>query len=78
MLLAKKDCIGVITIDKAHKFFDSLPSYHPAFNDRKEISYRSMSATLTKDQIVLLQQDELQQYCHFEDGCMKQGGQIHR
>lgn len=34
MLLAKKDRIGVITIDEAHKIFDRLPSYRPAFNDR--------------------------------------------
>ena len=26
-LLAKKDWIGVITIDEAHKVFDRLPSY---------------------------------------------------
>jgi len=63
-LLAKKDCIGVITIDEAHKIFDRLPKYHPVFNDlkkQKEISCPiiAMSATLTNDQIAQLQQDFL-------------------
>ena len=36
-LLAKKDCIGVVTIDEAHKIFDRLPKYHPAFNYLKKL-----------------------------------------
>ena len=59
-LLAKKDRVGVITIDEAHKIFDRLPSYRPAFNDLKKLKDIScpiiaMSATLTRDQIALLQ-----------------------
>jgi len=64
MLLAKKDRFGVITIDEAHKIFDRLPSYRPAFNDLKKLKGVScpivaMSVTLTSDQIALLQQDYL-------------------
>ena len=59
-LLAKKDRVGVITIDEAHKIFDRLPSYRPAFNYLKKLKDIScpiiaMSATLTRDQIALLQ-----------------------
>ena len=54
-LLAKKD-----HVDEAHKIFDRLPSYRPAFNDLKKLKDIScpiiaMSVTLTRDQIALLQ-----------------------
>ena len=63
-LLAKMDCIGVITIDEAHKIFDRLPSYRPAFDDLKKLKQIScpiiaMSATLTSAQISLLQESYL-------------------
>ena len=51
-LLAKNDSFGIITIDEAHKIFNRLPSYRPAFDDLKKLKQMScpiiaMSATLT-------------------------------
>jgi len=60
-LLEKKECIGVVTIDEAHKIFDRLPKYRPAFNDMRKLQQLScpiiaMSATLTGGQVSILQQ----------------------
>ena len=61
LLLEKKKCINVVTIDEAHKIFDKLPKYRPAFDDMRNLQQLScpisaMSATLTDDQVSLLQQ----------------------
>jgi len=60
-LLEKKECISVVTIDEAHKIFDRLPKYRPAFDDmRKQQQLSSptiaMSTMLTNDKEFLLQQ----------------------
>ena len=61
LLLEKKEYISVVTIDEAHKIFDRLPSYRPAFDDLRKLQQLScpiiaMSATLTGNQVTLLQE----------------------
>jgi len=50
--LSNKECFSVVTIDEAHKIFDRLPSYRPAFDKMKQLQNLlcpiiAMSATLT-------------------------------
>lgn len=50
LLLERKECVSVVTIDEAHKIFDRLPSYRPAFDDLRKLQQLScpiiaMSAT---------------------------------
>ena len=61
LLLEKKECVSIVTIDEAHKIFDRLPSYRPAFDDLRKLQQLScpiiaMSATLTCNQVTLLQE----------------------
>jgi len=60
--LSKKEYFSVVTIDEAHKIFDRLPSYRPAFDKLRQLQKLlcpiiAMSATLTADQIALLKKD---------------------
>ena len=78
LLLARKHCISVVTIDEAHKIFDRLPSYRPAFDDLRKLQQLScpiiaMSATLTSNQISLLQE----KYLHSGNTVILQKG-VHR
>ena len=64
LLLEKKDCISAVTIDEAHKIFDRLPTYRPAFDDLRKLQQLScpiiaMSATLTGNQVSLLREKYL-------------------
>ena len=58
LLLEKKECVSVVTIDETHKIFDRLPSYRPAFDDLRKLSCPiiAMSATLIGNQVTLLQE----------------------
>ena len=63
-VLSKKERFYLITIDEAHKIFDHMYSYHPAFNDMKQLKNLpcpiiAMSATLTGCQVEKLQQEYL-------------------
>ena len=63
-VLSKKERFCLITIDEAHKIFDRMYSYRPAFNDMKQLKNLScpiiaMSATLTGCQIEKLQHEYL-------------------
>lgn len=63
-VLSKKERFCLITIDEAHKIFDRMHSYRPAFNDMKQLknlpcSIIAMSATLTSCQVEKLQQEHL-------------------
>ena len=60
----KVDDLHLIVLDEAHKILDRLPSYRPAFDGIKrlrqlECKLLAMSATLTEDQIQILQADFL-------------------
>ena len=60
-LVEKKERISVDTIDEVHKIFDRLPSYRPAFDDLRKLQQLTcpiiaMSATLTDNQVSLLQE----------------------
>ena len=55
-LLLKKEALSVVTINEAHKIFDRMPSYRPAFDEMKQLQKLScpivaMSATLATEQI---------------------------
>ena len=61
-LLSKKERFCLITIDEAHKIFDRMYSYRPAFNDMRQLKNLpcpiiAMSATLTGSQVQRLQQE---------------------
>jgi len=53
--------VHLIVLDEAHKIFDRMPSYQPAFDSMKRFKQMpckllAMSATLTTDQIELLKE----------------------
>ena len=61
-LLAIQDNVSLVAIDEAHKIFDHMPSYRPAFDDMKQLCELScpivaMSATLTSVQVDTLKQE---------------------
>jgi len=60
----KANDVHLIVLDEAHKILDRLPSYRPAFDGIKRIKQLeckllAMSATLTQDQVQILQADFL-------------------
>jgi len=64
VLEGKADDLHLIVLDEAHKILDRLPSYRPAFDGIKrmkqlECKLLAMSATLTQDQVQILQADFL-------------------
>ena len=55
----KQDTFSVIVIDEAHKIFDRMPSFCPAFDHLRKLqeidcSLLAMLATLTNEQIEIL------------------------
>ena len=53
--------VSMIAIDEAHKIFDHMPTYRPAFDEMQQLKELScpivaMSATLTSLQIDALKQ----------------------
>ena len=61
-LLARSDYISLIAIDEAHKIFDRMPDYRPAFDALKRFREMpcpiiAMSATLNSHQVEILQKD---------------------
>ena len=74
----KVDDLHLIVLDEAHKILDRLPSYRPAFDGIKrlrqlECKLLAMSATLTEDQIQILQADFLH-----SDNCVVLTEGVHR
>ena len=68
VLHSNKDIVALIAIDEAHKTFDRIPSYRPAFDKMMQLKELpcpivAMSATLTNSQIKVLQQNYLHQEC---------------
>jgi len=68
----------MVTIDEAHKVFDCMPSYRPAFDDMKQLKeldcpILAMSATLTDTQIQILKEGYLQ-----SDNCLIFTSGVHR
>ena len=60
----KKEIFCMITIDEAHKVFDRMPNYRPAFDAMKQLKELqcpivAISATLTDVQISILKQEYL-------------------
>ena len=56
VLKNKADELNLVVLDEAHKIFDRLPSYRPAFDGIKKLKqldckFLAMSATLTEDQV---------------------------
>ena len=63
-LLDRQDYLHAVVLDEAHKIFDRVPSYRPAFDSMKRLQHLScrllaMSATLTSEQVELLKKDFL-------------------
>jgi len=59
LLKEKEDMLNLVVIDEAHKIFDRMPSFRPAFDDLKQLrelncNLLAMSATLTAEQIETL------------------------
>lgn len=72
------DDVHLIVLDEAHKIFDRMPSYQPAFDSMKRFKQipcklLAMSATLTTDQIQLLKED----FLHSDD-CVVITEGVHR
>ena len=68
----------MVTIDEAHKIFDRMPSYRPAFDDMRRLCELScpivaMSATLTSSQVDTLKQEYIR-----NDRCLVITKGIHR
>ena len=60
----RQDYLHAVVMDEAHKIFDRVPSYRPAFNSMKRLQHLSckllaMSATLTSEQVKFLKKDFL-------------------
>ena len=60
----KKEIFCMVTIDEAHKVFDRMPNYRPAFDTMKQLKELqcpivAISATLTDVQISILKQEYL-------------------
>ena len=60
----KKEIFCMVTIDEAHKVFDRMPNYRPAFDAMKQLKELqclivAISATLTDVQISILKQEYL-------------------
>jgi len=77
-LLARSEYISLIAIDEAHKIFDRMPDYRPAFDALKQFRKMpcpiiAMSATLTSDQVEILQKE----YMHDEE-CVVLSRSAHR
>ena len=75
---SKKERFCLITTDEAHKIFDHMYSYRPAFNDMMQLKSLScpiiaMSATLTGCQVEKLRQE----YLH-NDQCVVLTKGVHR
>ena len=77
-LLAIQNNVSMVTIDEAHKIFDRMPSYRPAFDDMKQLHELScpivaMSATLTSVQVDTLKQEYMR-----SDRCLVITKGVHR
>ena len=77
-ILSKKENFCLVTIDEAHKIFDRMYSYRPAFNGMKQLKNLpcpiiAMSATLTGCQVEKLKQ----KYLH-NDRCVVLTKGVHR
>ena len=77
-LIDRMDDMHLIVLDEAHKIFDRMPSYRPAFDSMKRFrlipcKLLAMSATLTTDQIQLLKEDFLH-----SDNCIVITEGVHR
>ena len=59
VLKDKQGTFSLMVLDEAHKIFDCVPSFHPAFDDLRKLQgidcrLLAMSATLTNQQIEIL------------------------
>ena len=77
-LLAIQNNVSMVTIDEAHKIFDRMPSYRPAFDDMRQLHELScpivvMSATLTSLQVDALKQEYIR-----SDRCLIITKGVHR
>ena len=77
-LTDRMDDLHLLVMDEAHKIFDRMPSYRPAFDSMKRFrqmpcTLLAMSATLTTDQIQLLKKD----FLHSDD-CVVITEGVHR
>ena len=59
LIKEKESMLNLVVIDEAHKIFDRMPSFRPAFDDLKQLrelncNLLAMSATLTVEQIETL------------------------
>ena len=71
LLLNIKDILSTVTIDEAHKIFDRMPDYRPAFDAMQQLEelgcpILAMSATLTDAHVQSLKQD----YLRSIDNCL--------
>lgn len=78
-LLDRKDFLSMVAIDEAHKIFDRMPDYRPAFDSMKQLKELgcpivAMSATLTDRQIQRLKQD----YLRCPENCIILTAGVHR
>ena len=78
LLKAMQATLSVIVIDEAHKIFDRMPTYRPAFDEMHQLKELScpivaMSATLTSLQIDALKQKYLR-----SDKCLVLTKGVHR
>ena len=76
--LSNKDMFCIIAIDEAHKIFDRMPDYRPAFDAMKQLKQLNcpiiaMSATLTDRQISVLRKEYLR-----NDKCVVLTNGVHR
>ena len=60
----RQDYLYAVVMDEAHKIFDRVPSYRPAFDSMERLQHLSckllaMSATLTSEQVEFLKKDFL-------------------
>ena len=63
-LKEKEDWLNLIAVDEAHKIFDRMPSFRPAFDSLRKLkelkcNLMVMSATLTNEQIKTLKSESL-------------------
>ena len=68
VLHSNENIFALIAIDEAHKIFDRIPFYRPAFDKMMQLKELpcpivAMSATLMNSQIKVLQQNYLHQEC---------------
>lgn len=77
-LKEKEDWLNLIFVDEAHKIFETMPSFCPAFDNLRKLKELKcnllvMSATLTSEQIITLKAE----FLHSDD-CVVLTQGVHR